>query len=89
MKIHSTVITLLCLAAPAMYAQVPADTIIQSETVSTRTLTAKGTVLDESGEPIIGATVSQRGNRKNMTVTDADGHFSLSHRSAQHRQMSQ
>jgi len=78
MKIHSTLITLLCLIAPAIHAQVPADTIIQSETVSTLTLTAKGTVLDESGEPIIGATVSQRGNRKNMTVTDVDGRFSLS-----------
>lgn len=37
---------------------------------------AKGTVLDRTGEPIIGATVLEKGT-KNATVTDLDGHFSL------------
>lgn len=37
---------------------------------------AKGTVLDRTGEPIIGATVQEKGT-KNVTVTDLDGHFSL------------
>ncbi|MGN0048456.1 MAG: SusC/RagA family TonB-linked outer membrane protein [Bacteroides sp.] len=37
---------------------------------------AKGTVLDRMGEPIIGATVMEKGT-KNATVTDLDGHFSL------------
>jgi len=38
--------------------------------------TAKGRVLDETGEPVIGATVSVKGT-KNTTVTDVDGNFSL------------
>lgn len=37
----------------------------------------KGTVLDEQGQPIIGATVMQKGTKK-ATVTDLDGHFLLS-----------
>ncbi len=37
----------------------------------------KGTVLDEQGQPIIGATVMQKGTKK-ATVTDLDGHFTLS-----------
>lgn len=36
----------------------------------------KGTVLDEQGQPIIGATVIQKGTKK-ATVTDLDGHFTL------------
>lgn len=37
----------------------------------------KGTVLDEQGQPIIGATIIQKGTKK-TTVTDLDGHFLLS-----------
>ena len=37
----------------------------------------KGVVIDSSGEPIIGATVVQKDNRKNATITDIDGNFSL------------
>ncbi len=36
----------------------------------------KGTVTDRSGEPIIGATVTEKGT-KNATVTDFNGNFSL------------
>ena len=39
--------------------------------------TAKGTVIDGTGEPVIGATVVEKGNPKNATVTDFDGNFSL------------
>lgn len=39
-------------------------------------VTAKGTVTDANGEPIIGATVMETGTR-NGTVTDIDGRFSL------------
>ena len=39
--------------------------------------TAKGQVLDATGEPIIGATVVEKGNAKNATVTDFDGNFTL------------
>ena len=37
-----------------------------------------GTVLDGSGQPVIGATVMVVGNSSLGTVTDADGHFALS-----------
>lgn len=36
-----------------------------------------GTVYDSQNEPIIGATVVEKGNPKNGTVTDLDGKFSL------------
>lgn len=37
---------------------------------------AKGTVLDQSGEPLIGVTVKVKGSTKGA-VTDLDGHFTL------------
>ena len=37
----------------------------------------KGTVVDSSGEPVIGATIVQKDNRKNASITDLDGNFSL------------
>ncbi len=39
--------------------------------------TAKGTVTDATGEPVIGATVVEKGNAKNAAVTDFDGNFTL------------
>ena len=39
--------------------------------------TAKGTVTDSNGEAVIGATVVEKGNAKNATVTDFDGNFTL------------
>lgn len=36
-----------------------------------------GTVIDENGEPVIGATVKVKGNVKLATVTDLDGNFTL------------
>lgn len=39
-------------------------------------ITASGRVVDEKGEPIIGATVMEKGT-KNGTVTDLDGKYSL------------
>ena len=35
----------------------------------------KGTVIDENGEPVIGATVAEKSNAKNATITDFDGNF--------------
>jgi TonB-linked SusC/RagA family outer membrane protein len=37
-----------------------------------------GTVVDQTGEPVIGANVVEKGVTANGTVTDADGKFSLS-----------
>lgn len=39
--------------------------------------TITGTVLDETGEPLIGATVQEKGNTMNGTATDLDGRFTL------------
>lgn len=39
--------------------------------------TVKGLVTDESGDPIIGASVQVQGNVSIGTITDLDGHFSL------------
>lgn len=39
--------------------------------------TAKGKVLDATNEPIIGATVVEKGNTANATITDLDGNFTL------------
>ena len=36
-----------------------------------------GTVMDTAGEPIIGATVVQKGNQSNGTATDLDGNFAM------------
>ena len=36
-----------------------------------------GTVFDEAGEPVIGATVVLKNNSKQSTVTDVDGNFIL------------
>ena len=45
--------------------------------VEQQTKKITGTVTDNSGEPIIGATVAVKGT-KNAAVTDVDGHFTLS-----------
>lgn len=36
-----------------------------------------GTVIDENGEPVIGATVVEKSNPQNATITDFDGNFNL------------
>ena len=45
--------------------------------VTQQGVTVKGVVKDAKGEPIIGATVTEKGT-KNATVTDYDGNYSLS-----------
>lgn len=39
--------------------------------------TIKGNVIDSNGEPLIGATVTMKGDTKVLTVTDFDGNFVL------------
>lgn len=41
-------------------------------------ITVKGVVLDDTDEPLIGATVVQKSNPKNGTVADIDGNFTIS-----------
>ena len=57
----------LCLGLMLMFS---ASALAQNETVT-------GTVLDELGEPVIGATVTVEGT-KNATVTDLDGNYKIS-----------
>lgn len=42
-----------------------------------QSVTVKGTVIDNTGEPVIGANVTEKGTTNGM-ITDLDGHFSLS-----------
>lgn len=46
--------------------------------VSAQNVTVKGTVKDKAGETVIGASVVQKGNTGNGTITDIDGNYSLS-----------
>ena len=52
----------------------PALSIITVGGLSAQTV--KGTVKDQAGEPVIGATVQEQGT-KNVAVTDLDGNFSI------------
>ena len=36
-----------------------------------------GTVIDELGDPVIGASVVEKGNPQNGTITNIDGQFTL------------
>lgn len=47
------------------------------QTVNKQAITVKGVVVDVSGEPIIGASILVKGTT-NGTITDFDGHFTLS-----------
>ena len=58
----------LCLLA-AFFVLAPPEVLAQT--------TAKGQVIDATGEPVIGATVVEKGNPKNAAITDLDGNFTL------------
>lgn len=47
------------------------------ENVQQNEVTVKGVVKDANGETIIGASVIEKGNAKNGTVTDIDGNYTL------------
>ena len=63
----------LCLLA-AFFVLAPPEVLAQT--------IAKGQVFDSTGEPVIGATVVEKGDSKNATVTDFDGNFTLSLKNA-------
>lgn len=62
--------------APAINAAAATE-VTPSATIQQQVGKLQGTVVDANGEPIIGATVKIKG-AKGGTVTDLDGHFSLS-----------
>lgn len=45
--------------------------------VSAQNITVTGNVVDSTGEPVIGASIVQKGNASNGTITDFDGNFSI------------
>ena len=59
----------LCLLV-ALFVLAPPEVVAQTM--------AKGQVFDSTGEPVIGATIVEKGDPKNAAVTDFDGNFSLS-----------
>ena len=58
----------LCLLA-AFFVLAPPEVLAQT--------IAKGQVFDSTNEPVIGATVVEKGSPKNATITDYDGNFNL------------
>lgn len=45
--------------------------------VSAQSIRVKGSVKDETGEPVIGASIVQKGNTSVGTISDIDGNFSI------------
>ncbi len=63
-------------AVPAIAASETSSTL-KTEAVQQNEVTVKGVVKDAKGEPIIGASVIEKDNAKNGTVTDIDGNYTL------------
>ena len=58
----------LCLLA-AFFVLAPPEAVAQT--------VAKGQVFDSTGEPVIGATIVEKGSPQNAAITDFDGNFTL------------
>ena len=69
-------ITALFLSSGNAMAGPNASTEVVRGTEQTQTITVKGLVADATGEPVIGASVVEKGT-SNGTVTDLDGNFTL------------
>ena len=52
-------------------------TLLVSAMAFAQTINVVGTVTDENGDPVIGASVVEKGNPQSGTITDYDGKFSL------------
>lgn len=63
--------SILALSSPAISFQAVA------QTTHSQGATVTGTVVDEEGEPIIGATVRIKGSKNEGAITDIDGKFTL------------
>ena len=73
-----TCLVLACGGASPIFAASETVSTPSTEAVQQNTVTVKGVVKDANGDPIIGASVIEKGNAKNGTVTDIDGNYSLS-----------
>jgi len=70
-------IVLCCLGANAMYADSMSNKGVDATKVVQQTRKIEGTVVDQTGEPVIGASVLIKGKAGVGTITDFDGNFSL------------
>ena len=52
--------------------------LLMTVSATAQNQTVKGKVLDETGEPVIGATVAIAGQKTGGTITDIDGNYTLS-----------
>ena len=73
MKRHFLCLLFLCGALGAYAVESTSPTVAEA---TQQGVPVKGVVKDAKGEPIIGATVTEKGT-KNSTVTDYDGNYSL------------
>ena len=76
MKYSYLILLGLLALAPATYAEGNGNADQMSMT-QPGNITVRGKIVDENGEPLIGATVQQKGTT-NGIITDKDGNFSLS-----------
>ena len=70
------IVSAICLAPLPISAATPPTAKAAATVAQDDGKTVGGTVLDENGEPVIGATVSVKGTNL-VTVTDIDGRFEL------------
>ncbi len=70
-------LTMLLLAGMPMLGTIPAFAEPVAQQQSQAATTISGTVLDENSEPVIGASVMQKGVRTNAVATDANGNFKI------------
>lgn len=73
-----TCLVLACGGASPLFAASETVSTPSTEAVQQNTVIVKGVVKDANGDPIIGASIIEKGNAKNGTVTDIDGNYSLS-----------
>ncbi len=66
--------TLLCIGIPAVEAQSQDRNSVSQNVSNIEQKTVSGTVFDEFGEPLAGATVMVKGSNE-MVITDVDGNF--------------
>lgn len=71
-------ISLTAIAAPFSFSELRADVLeVDSEVAQQSNITVQGTVIDEHGDPVIGANVLIKGVTGVGTITDMDGKFTI------------
>ena len=67
-----------CIAKAVMFVSILAASLLGAGSAFAQNRTISGTVVDTSGEPVIGAAVTVVGNSRIGAATDLNGAFSLS-----------